>query len=101
MSSPSLRSAVARIYLQGGCLSQASLHFSIVAADPNVDASMKAMNRALFSVASGDLALASESLRFLLEEDSENYVVGSISHSILSYKCLWIFRLSTTYRSSF
>lgn len=74
-SSPSLRSAIARIYLQAGYISLASKHFSIVAADTTADQSMKNMNAALLSSAEGDWSTASILLRDLVDGDKENYVV--------------------------
>jgi hypothetical protein len=87
-SSPSLRSAVARAYLQGGYISCASKHFSAIARDPTADQSMKDMNAALLASAEGDWSTASMLLKSLVEADKENYVVCS---SLLFAKQITIF----------
>ena len=77
VSSPALRSAVGRIYLQGGLVQMASKHFSLVASDPNVAKDMKQMNAALLASAEGNWTEASDNLKAILEKDSDNYVVCS------------------------
>jgi hypothetical protein len=74
-TSPAIRSAVGRIYLQAGYMGKASMHFSIVAKDPSAESGMKRMNDVLLLTAQGDWALASSVLRNMLEEDPENHVV--------------------------
>ena len=54
MTSPALRSAVARVYLQGGYIAVAAKHLAAVAEDPTADPVQKAMNAALFASAEGD-----------------------------------------------
>ena len=79
ISSPALRSSVGRIYLQGGIIHAATKHFSLVAADPTATEDMKQMNAALLASAEGQWTEASDSLKAILEKDSENYVVCLIS----------------------
>lgn len=78
VSSPALRSSIGRIYLQGGMIQMAAQHFSLVAADPNATEAMIQMNTALLASAEGNWMEASDSLKAILEKDSENYVVCSI-----------------------
>ncbi|KAI0654039.1 hypothetical protein C8Q70DRAFT_1030630 [Cubamyces menziesii] len=73
-TSPALRSAVARIYLQGGYVAQAAAHFAAVAADPTADPAQKAMNAALFAAAEGEWARAEAELARVREGDPENWV---------------------------
>ncbi|KAF8630143.1 hypothetical protein AX15_003096 [Amanita polypyramis BW_CC] len=73
-SIPALRSAVGRMYLQGGNLHMAARHFSEVAKDPAAEPTMKDMNAALFACADGQWERATATLRLLLEKDAENYV---------------------------
>lgn len=75
VTSPSLRSAVARIYLQSGNLALAINHFDAVAVDPTVDETTKNMNSALLAAAQGDWASATTTLRVLLENDEQNFAV--------------------------
>ncbi|KAF8159461.1 hypothetical protein B0H34DRAFT_655232 [Crassisporium funariophilum] len=85
VSSPSLRSSVGRIYLQGGNVQMASKHFELVAADPNADETLKQMNTALLASAEGDWSEASNILKAILEKDTENYVaVNNLSVALLS-----------------
>ncbi|KAK0202556.1 hypothetical protein DFS33DRAFT_1263546 [Desarmillaria ectypa] len=74
-ASSALRSTIARIYLQAGQIDMATKHFSIVAADPSVDASAKDMNAALLASAHGQWEIASEALRRILDKDAENFAV--------------------------
>ncbi|OCB86453.1 hypothetical protein A7U60_g6575 [Sanghuangporus baumii] len=69
--SPALRSAIARIYLQGGNLAAAQTHFDAVDADPEAEASLKMMNAVISAAALGDWVRAAESARSLLEADAE------------------------------
>ncbi len=63
----------------------ATMHFSIVAADPSVDSSAKDLNAALLASANGQWERASEVLRRILEKDAENYAVSDLStHSDLA-----------------
>ena len=75
ITSPALRSAIARIYLQGGHIGKAAKHFSLVAKDPNADQTMKDMNAALLASADGEWAEAGDLLAGLVTRDSENYAV--------------------------
>ena len=75
LTSPHLRSAVARIYLQGGYISAAVKHLTIVADDPTAEPSLKAMNAALLASAEGEWEQATAALREILRNDPENYVV--------------------------
>jgi len=85
VSSPALRSSVARIYLQGGNIQMATKHFSLVAADPNVTEATKQMNAALLASVKGNWTEASDNLKAILEKDSENYVaVNNLSVALLS-----------------
>ncbi|OBZ74047.1 Trafficking protein particle complex subunit 12 [Grifola frondosa] len=84
-SSPALRSAVGRIYLQGGYTSMAAMHFSAVAGDPAADLVLKAMNTALLASADGDWQRATDELRRILAADPENYVaINNLSVTLLS-----------------
>ncbi|THV02479.1 hypothetical protein K435DRAFT_817676 [Dendrothele bispora CBS 962.96] len=83
--SPALRSAIARIYLQGGYLAKATTHFAAVDADPSADQTLKDMNKALLASANGEWKYASETLKKLLENDPDNYVaVNNLSVALLS-----------------
>ena len=78
VSSPHLRSAVARIYLQGGHIAMATKHFTAVMQDPSADPSLRAMNAGLLAVAEGDWERATNTFRQILQNDSENYVVCDV-----------------------
>ncbi|KAL5531631.1 hypothetical protein ACEPAG_4508 [Sanghuangporus baumii] len=69
--SPALRSAIARIYLQGGNLAAAQAHFDAVDTDPDAEASLKTMNAVIRAAALGDWAQAAEYARSLLDTDAE------------------------------
>ncbi|KAL5513153.1 hypothetical protein ACEPAH_3551 [Sanghuangporus vaninii] len=69
--SPALRSAIARIYLQGGNLAAAQTHFDAVDADPEAETSLKMMNAVISVAALGNWAQAAESARRLLEVNAE------------------------------
>ncbi|KAJ7577038.1 hypothetical protein C8J56DRAFT_972177 [Mycena floridula] len=74
VTSPLLRSAVARIYLQGGYLKKASNHFAAVAADPTTDPATNAMNEALMASAAGDWERTTKILEGVLAKDSHSFV---------------------------
>jgi trafficking protein particle complex subunit 12 len=54
----------------------AARHFAAAAKDPAIEPATKEMNAALFACADGQWERASATLRGLLEEDAENFVVG-------------------------
>ncbi|KAF7794258.1 hypothetical protein EIP86_005391 [Pleurotus ostreatoroseus] len=84
-SSPHLRSAVARIYLQGGHIAMAIKHFTAIVEDPTVEPSLKAMNAALLASAEGDWDRATNALRQIIQNDPDNYVaVNNLAVSLLS-----------------
>jgi trafficking protein particle complex subunit 12 len=56
-----------------------------VAADPSATEDMKQMNAALLASAEGHWMEASDNLKAILENDSDNYVVCSSFKNI----CLW------------
>ncbi|CDO69636.1 hypothetical protein BN946_scf184851.g24 [Trametes cinnabarina] len=85
VSSPALRSAVARIYLQGGYIAMAAKHFAAVAEDPTADPVQKAMNAALFASAEGDWGRATAELQRILAADPENFVaVNNLAVALLN-----------------
>ncbi|KAJ6581568.1 hypothetical protein B0H19DRAFT_930624 [Mycena capillaripes] len=86
VTSPALRSAVARIYLQSGNLGMAAHHFTIVAEDSTAAPAMKDMNAALLAAAEGDWEHASEILNSnILTENADNYVaVNNLCVALLS-----------------
>ncbi|KAJ7696598.1 hypothetical protein B0H17DRAFT_1053832 [Mycena rosella] len=86
VTSPALRSAVARIYLQSGNLGMAERHFAAAAADPSTLPATRAMNAALLAAAEGDWPRASEVLRVgILEEAPDNHVaVNNLCVALLS-----------------
>lgn len=75
ITSPALRSAVARIYLQGGYIAMAAKHLAAVAEDPTADPVQKTMNAALFASAEGDWQRAITEIQKVLAADPENFVV--------------------------
>jgi transposase-like protein len=75
-ATPALRSAIARIYLQGGHISAAARHFSIVEQDASADAGTKAMNTILLASANGDWSVAEELAASILEQESDNVTVS-------------------------
>lgn len=80
LTSPALRSGVARIYLQSGNLGMAARHIAVVAEDPNTPPSLKAMNAALLAAAEGEWEQASEILKSnLLAENPDNHVVRHLN----------------------
>ncbi|KAF8906282.1 hypothetical protein CPB84DRAFT_1813897 [Gymnopilus junonius] len=85
VSSPSLRSAVARIYLQGGYLDMASKHFALVEADPAADEFQKIMNAAVLASAQGEWSEAADKFKEISEKDANNFVaVNDLSVALLS-----------------
>ena len=74
-ASPALRSAIARIYLQGGHLGAASQHFAAVDADPHTDDMTREMNRAIEGAAYGHWDKAVLALKRVLEIEPDNAVV--------------------------
>ena len=73
--SPALRSAIARIYLQGGHLGAASQHFAAVEADPKADDGTKDMNRAIEAAAYGQWDKAILALKRVLQADPNDALV--------------------------
>ncbi|KAI9064801.1 hypothetical protein FKP32DRAFT_1685335 [Trametes sanguinea] len=85
VSSPALRSAVARVYLQGGYIAMAAKHFAAVAEDPTADPVQKAMNAALFASAEGDWVRATAELQRILAADPENFAaVNNLAVALLN-----------------
>ncbi|KAJ4475060.1 hypothetical protein J3R30DRAFT_3658933 [Lentinula aciculospora] len=80
-----LRSALARVYLQGGYIQKARAHFAFVEKSPDATEDMIDMNRALLACANGEWDLASEILTRLIEREPDNFVaVNNLSVSLLS-----------------
>ena len=77
--SPSIHSAVGRIYLLSGNLQKATEHFRIVASCPDAGDGAIAMNTALMCSAVGDWSRAEAALREVLEHDPQNYTVSRIA----------------------
>ena len=73
--SATLHSAIARIYLQAGHLSEASRHFAEVQTHPNADGSVKDMTAALLASAEGDCDKVVDILQRLLAQNPSNLVV--------------------------
>ncbi|KAF8831962.1 hypothetical protein HHX47_DHR1001199 [Lentinula edodes] len=71
-----LRSALARIYLQGRYIQKAKTHFSFVEQSPDATEGMKRMNRALLACANGEWDFASTRLTHLIESEPDNFVVS-------------------------
>ncbi|KAG7093631.1 hypothetical protein E1B28_007295 [Marasmius oreades] len=85
LTSPALRSAIARMYLQSGHLSMAKKHINIVNEDRNAEQSMKDMNEALLASACGEWETASRIFQRLIEENSENFVaMNNLSVTLLA-----------------
>ncbi|RDX48174.1 hypothetical protein OH76DRAFT_1352964 [Lentinus brumalis] len=85
ITSPTLRSAVARVYLQGGYVAMAAKHFAVVAEDPTADPVQKIMNAALFASAEGDWQRATTELQKILAADPENFVaVNNLAVALLN-----------------
>ena len=70
-----LRSAIARIYLQGGHLGEASWRFVAVDADPTTNDANKAMNWAIDVTAYGQWDTAIYVLKGLLDADLDDALV--------------------------
>ncbi|KAJ2934848.1 hypothetical protein H1R20_g2259, partial [Candolleomyces eurysporus] len=85
ITSPALRSAVARIYLQGGNLEMAAKHFAEVEADSTADVRQKKMNGALLASAEGNWKASGELLRGMIDKDNEDYVaVNNLAVALLN-----------------
>ncbi len=85
VSCPALRSAVARIYLQGGYVAMAAKHLAAVAEDPTADPVQKGMNAALFASAEGDWSRATVELQRIIAADPENFVaVNNLAVALLN-----------------
>ncbi|KAG1740064.1 hypothetical protein EDB19DRAFT_1895431 [Suillus lakei] len=83
--SPAIRSAVGRIYLQSGYLTQAAAHFAAVEGDASVPQTLKDMNAALLACAEGNWARADELLRTLVQAEPDNFVaINNLSVALLS-----------------
>lgn len=80
-----IRSAVGRIYLQSGYLTQAAAHFAAVEGDASVPQTLKDMNAALLACAEGNWARADELLRALVQAEPDNFVaINNLSVALLS-----------------
>ncbi|KAI0741612.1 hypothetical protein C8Q80DRAFT_1110193 [Daedaleopsis nitida] len=85
ITSPALRSAVARVYLQGGYVVMAAKHFAAVAEDPAADPVQKTMNAALYASAEGDWPRATSELQKTLAADPENFVaINNLAVALLN-----------------
>ncbi|EKM76240.1 hypothetical protein AGABI1DRAFT_78999 [Agaricus bisporus var. burnettii JB137-S8] len=85
ITNPSLRSAVGRIYIQGGNVDLARYHFSLVAQDPAAEESLKRMNEAILCATDGQWSMGVALLKKLVENDSENFVaINNLSVALLS-----------------
>ncbi|KAJ2919555.1 hypothetical protein MD484_g859, partial [Candolleomyces efflorescens] len=85
ITNPALRSAVARIYLQGGNLEMAAKHFAEVEADSTADSRQKKMNSALLASAEGNWKESSDLLRGMIDKDNEDYVaVNNLAVALLN-----------------
>lgn len=83
--SPAIQSAVGRIYLQSGYLTQAAAHFTAVEGDASVPQTLKDMNAALLACAEGNWARADELLRALVQAEPDNFVaINNLSVALLS-----------------
>ncbi|PSR82626.1 hypothetical protein PHLCEN_2v6059, partial [Hermanssonia centrifuga] len=103
-SSPHMQSAVARIYLQGGYIAMAMKHFAAVAQDTTAEPSLKAMDAALLASAEGDWERATNALRQIVQNDSDNYAGIQVledalqaSPSTIVVAEPFLFNLSTLY----
>ena len=70
-----LWAAIARIYLQGGHLGEASWHFVAVDTDTTADDANKAMNWAIEATAYGQWDTAIYALKGLLDADLDDTLV--------------------------
>ncbi|EIM83049.1 uncharacterized protein STEHIDRAFT_64090 [Stereum hirsutum FP-91666 SS1] len=83
-SNSDLRSALARIHLQAGDLSQAEKQFAIVAEDPEVAQASKDMNKALLAAARGEWEVGRGLLEGLVGGDRENFAaVNNLAVALL------------------
>jgi tetratricopeptide (TPR) repeat protein len=83
--SPAIRSAVGRIYLQSGYLTQAAAHFAAVDGDAGAPQTLKDMNAALLACAEGNWTRADELLRALVQAEPDNFVaINNLSVALLS-----------------
>ncbi|KAG2075675.1 hypothetical protein BDR04DRAFT_1005179 [Suillus decipiens] len=83
--SPAIRSAVGRIYLQSGYLTQAAAHFAAVEGDAGAPQTLKDMNAALLACAEGNWTRADELLRALVQAEPDNFVaINNLSVALLS-----------------
>ncbi|KAG1860691.1 hypothetical protein DFJ58DRAFT_715561 [Suillus subalutaceus] len=83
--SPAIQSAVGRIYLQSGYLTQAAAHFAAVEGDASVPQTLKDMNAALLACAEGNWTRADELLRALVQAEPDNFVaINNLSVALLS-----------------
>ncbi|EJD07528.1 uncharacterized protein FOMMEDRAFT_137814 [Fomitiporia mediterranea MF3/22] len=79
-TNPALRSALARIYLQGGLLSSAQKHIDIVEQDPSAEPALKNMNAVIWNAALGEWGVAAEYARVLVEgESAEEGVIDVVA----------------------
>jgi len=74
VTSPAIRSAVGRVYLQSGYVAMAAKHFDAVAQDSTAEPTLKSMNVALLYAADGDWPRAAIELQRLLQIDPEHFV---------------------------
>jgi hypothetical protein len=72
-SQPALRSAIARIYLQGGLLSRARAHFTVIEQDGDVPVEAKTFNSALLSAAEGEWETCQTLLDTLRADEGEDH----------------------------
>jgi hypothetical protein len=71
-----LRSAIGRVYLQGGLLGAARRHFAVIEADAAVGAEAKAFNRALLCAADGEWEACRVALDTLRTDDDAGWKEG-------------------------
>ncbi|THH07395.1 hypothetical protein EW145_g3406 [Phellinidium pouzarii] len=83
---PALRSALARIYLQGGHLTAAATHFAAVEADPVAEPALKGMNAVLRAAAEGDWTASAMHARALVEGEPESVV--AVNNYAVALLCL-------------
>jgi len=91
-SSPQLRSAIARIYLQAGHIAEAKHHFSVVSSDVTAPLSLKSINAALLLAAGGEWSRVADALKVVIDgpsslgsEDTERFVaVNNLAVALLS-----------------
>lgn len=78
-SNPSLRSALARVYLLAGDLASSQEHFALVEADPDADSALKKVNNVVWAAAKGEWERAEEIGRDVLGDlsGSEGTGVGT------------------------